>query len=282
MARVTVTEGADRLAFWASATTLPRYPEAFHALGAVYADIQRIRPVLSQRDSMPASVGLLYSTTTEVLEQAWVDSTSERWQHLHALEAIAYALLRANIPFEVVMERDVTPERLADLGALILPATRFLTASVARTLEAAASDRRLTVVAAGPHPALGGLIECAGDPLMWHRRVAAGYRQEVHLNEQWQDLEAHLLPLVRPAAAAPIRVFAEHAIAKAYRVADRALLVMIANWDLHRPRQAVIQGRGVATDLLSNRALGDLGTGLSLEIPAAGWRVLRVAVRPDS
>ena len=277
MARVTLTEGADSLSFWAGTSTLPHYPEAFDALAAVYADLKEVEDVLVQRRPVPASVGLLYSTSTEVFEQPWVTRTSERWQHLHAFEAVAYSLLRSNLPFAVVMEDEVSSQRLAGLNCLVLPAVRFLTRSAAQAIEDAVADDQLTAVTVGPHLPLKGAIEAPCDPLLWHRWAAKGYRQEEYLNEQRRLLGVHLLPLVRPALRTPIRLFSEGVIAKLYRIEGGDLLVMIANWDLQHPTQVVVEGRGSATDLLAAKELGKLDKGLSLMVPPAGWRLLRVA-----
>ena len=278
MARVTLTEGAKAICFWTGASTLPYYPEAFDALAPVYADIKEIEDILMQRRPVPASVGLLYSTTTEVFEQPWTTTTSERWQHLHAFEAVAYALLRSNLPFEVVMEDDLVG-RLGQLDALVLPAVRFLSESAARAIEGAVADDGLRAVAVGPQLPLKGAVESPCDPLIWHRWASQGYRQEEHLNDQWREIALHLIPLLRPAVRAPVQVFSEQAIAKLYRVEGGDLLVMIANWDLDEPTEVVVEGSrpGGTTDAISGRDLGKLEEGISLEVPPAGWRVIRVA-----
>jgi len=174
------------------------------------------------------------------------------------------------------MEDDVAPERLAQLDALVLPAVRFLTESAARAVEGAVAGDGLRAVAVGPQLPLKGAVESPCDPLIWHRWASKGYRQEEHLNEQWREIALHLIPLLRPAVRAPVQVFSEQAIAKLYRVEGGDLLVMIANWDLDEPREVVLEGRGSATDAISGRKLGKLAEGLSLEVPPAGWRVLRV------
>jgi hypothetical protein len=277
MARVTVAEGAGAICFWTPGDKLPYYPAAFDGIAAAYRDIATIEELLASRRRLPASVGLLYSTTTEVFEQPWTTNTSQRWQHLHAFEGLAYSLLRSNLPFEVVMEDDLTPQRLGQLDALVLPAVRFITESAAQAIEAAVADRGLRAVATGPHPPLKGVIEAPCDPLIWHRWASEGYRQEEHLNEQWREVALHLVPLVRPAVGASVQVFSERVISRLYRLEGGDLLVMIANWDLHEPVEVVVEGRGRATDAVTGEDLGKLEEGRALTVLPAGWRVLRVA-----
>ena len=54
---------------------------------------------------------------------------------------------------------------------------------------------------------------------------------------------------------------------------------MIPNWDLAAPWVVVVAGArpGGTTDAISGRDLGKLEEGISLEVPPAGWRVIRVA-----
>ncbi len=277
MTRVTVTEGANGICYWTSAAPLPYYPAAFDGMAGPADDIASMERLLMSRRGLPASIGLLYSTTTEVFEQPWGLNTSERWQHLHAFESTAYSLLRSNIPFDTVMEDELTPERLGQLDALVLPAARFLTESAAGAIEEAVAHGGLRAVVCGPHLPLKGAVEAPCDPLIWHRWASEGYRQEEHLNEQWLEIKLHLLPLLRPVVHAPVQVFSERAISRVYRIPGGALLVMIANWDLHQPVEAAVEGHGTLTDALSGQSLGELDGSMILTVPAAGWRVLTVA-----
>jgi len=276
MTRVTVTEGAQSLCFWTPAQQLHLHPAAFEGIAAAHRDIAQIEHLLMSRRRLPASVGLLYSTTTEVFEQPWRINTSERWQHLHAFEGTAYSLLRANFPFEVVMEDDLSPERLSQLDALVLPAVRFLTESAARAIEVAVAEDGLRAVTTGPRLPLKGAIEAPCDPFIWHRWAREGYRQQEHLNEQWSEIRLQLLPLLRPAVRTPVQVLSERVISGLYRITGGGLLVMIANWELHQPAEVTVEGRGHVTDALSGEALGNLHDGVTLTVAPAGWRVLTV------
>lgn len=278
MARVTIVEGANALCYWTPAGPLPFYPAAFDAMAEVYRDVAQIDNILLQRKWLPQPIGLLYSTTTETLEQAWQENTSERWQHLHAFEGIAYSLRRSNIPFEIVMEDEITADRLRRLQALILPNVRFLTASVATAIEEAVAQTGLRALAAGECVPLRGMIVTNCDPLIWHRWASRGYRQERYANEQWREcqttLASHLLPLID----APARVYSELALGQLYQLDDGDLLFMIANWDLNELIEVAVEGDVEANDLLSGRKLGRLDDLGRLTIPPAGWRVLRLSL----
>lgn len=277
MARVTLTEGANSICYWTPAEPLPHYPEAFDAFAEVYREVGQIEDAMATRQPVPASIGLVYSTTTEILEQSWRTRTSERWQHLHAFEGMAWALRRCNIPFEIVMEDEITPERLETLRAVVLPATRFLTESAMQALQQAVGDSGLLVLAAGDCPPMRGMVTTDCDPLIWHRWAARGYRQERYAEQQWFEVRRKLSPRLQPVIEAPVRVYSERAIGCCWRLEDGDLMVMIASWDLEDLTEVAIEGEGRATDMITGRDLGPTSEVGRLTIPQAGWRVLRVS-----
>lgn len=277
MGRVTITEGASGLCWWTPAAPLPFYPAALDAMAEVARDVERIEEVLAQRRPDPCRVGLLYSTTTEVLEQPWRTNTSERWQHLHAFEGLAYSLRRANVPFEFVMEDELTPQRLRGLRALVVPAVRFLHADAAAAIERAIAETGLVALAAGECVPLRGMVSTDCDPLIWHTWASRGYRQEHYANRQWLEARNTLLPQLLPMVAAPVRVYSDRAIARHYALPDGDLLLLVASWELEDITEVAIEGEGRATDLLSGRELGTIAAIGRLTINPAGWRVLRVS-----
>lgn len=276
MARVTLTEGAGSICYWTPAGPLLSYPDALDTMAEVYRDVSGIEDALAQRRPIETSIGLLYSTTTETMEQPWEEDTSERWRHLHAYEGLSYALTRCNVPFETVMETDLTPARLRHLQALILPAVRWLSESAAAALEDAISQRGLRVLAAGECVTVRGMIASGCDPMIWHNRARRGYRQQRYADEQWQEfrttLAHHLLPLID----APVRVYSERAVGRLYDLEDGDRMLLVASWDLESLCEVAIEGRGRATDMLSGRELGEVDEIGRLTVPPAGWRVLRI------
>ena len=276
MARVTLTEGANSICYWSPSEPLPSYPEAFDALAEVYRDIQQIGGTLNRRRPSASTIGLLYSTSTEVMQQPWDRSTSERWRHLHAFEGIAYALTRSNVPFEILMEDELTAERLGSFKALLLPATEFLSAPAAAAIEEAIAQTGLRSLAAGRCVPLQGMIKADCDPLLWHYWAARGYRQEVRASDQCDELRALLLSLL-PLIDARVCAYSDRVVSRSYLIDDDDVLLMIASWDLHDICEVAIEGEGRATDLLSGRDLGDVSDLGRLTVQPAGWRVLRIA-----
>lgn len=276
MARVNITEGANAACYWTGASSLPYYPQAFDALAEVRTDVRHVEKLLTQRSALPANVALVYSTTTEVFEQPWAENTNERWRHLHAFEGIAYSLRRANVPFDVILEDEITPERLARLDALVLPSTRFLTVSAAQAIERAIAMQGLQVLTAGNCAPLDGALATGCDPHVFRRAAIRGYRQEEYLNRQWADVRAKLLPHLLPLVEAPVRIHGDSVIGQTHRLEDGTLLTLVTNWDLHESAEAVIEGSGQARDALTNEKIGDLAQARTIEIAPAGWRIIRI------
>ncbi|MFW6438353.1 MAG: hypothetical protein ACOCZ7_04990, partial [Armatimonadota bacterium] len=258
MARLTITEGANSVCYWTSAEPLPSYPAAFDTLAEVYRDVAKIEDALGRRTPAQSNVGVLYSTTTETMEQPWESDTSERWQHLHAYEGVLYSMLRCNVPFETVMETELSQELLSRFDALILPAVRWLSDSALSTIEHAISHEGLHVVAAGECLTVRGMIASGCDPLIWHNRARRGYRQERYADEQWQECRTTIAPHVLPVVEAPVGVYSERAVGRLYDLDDGDQMLLIVSWDLEDLCEVAVEGEGDAIDMLSGRELGPL------------------------
>lgn len=276
MARVTIAEGAGGVCYWTPAEPLPHYPGAFDACAEVFRDVDSIGDALAGRRPAAASVGVLYSTTTETMEQPWRKETSERWRHLHAYEAVLYSMTRCNVAFETVMETGLSRKALRDYRVLILAEVRWLTESVVAAIEEAIGRDGLLVVAAGECVNVRGMISTGCDPLIWHDRARRGYRQERYANEQWQECRTTIGRHILPFAEMPVSVYSERAIGRLYDLDDGDQMLLIASWDLEEICEVAIEGEGVAVDMLSGRELGAINEIGRLTIPPAGWRVLRI------
>ncbi len=276
MARVTLTEGANSVCYWTPAGPLPHYPDAFDALSEVHRDVEKIEDALSRREPIDPAIGLLYSTTTETMEQPWEHNTSERWRHLHAFEGLAYCMSRSNIPFQTVMETELTLERLEDLEALVMPEVRWLSESALSTLEDAIANRGLRVFSSGGCLKIRGMISSGCDPLIWHEYARRGYRQEARADERWNDFRNTLGPEIQPLVDAPAHVYSPWVVGKLYSIGEDRLMLLIASWDLDDICEVAIEGDGRATDMLSGRELGPLDEVGRLTVPPAGWRVLEI------
>jgi len=278
MAKITITEGANALCYWASGSLTAYHPDGFDGMAAAYADVVKIRDVLDRRAPYPAQVGVLYSTTTEVMEQPWRKNLSERWVHLHSFEATLWSLLRGNVWRRVVMEDEIAAGALSGLRVLIAPSVRFLCKSAHAAIERAAAQG-LTVVVAGDSVPIKGAVRVEHEVTFWHRCIRSGYRTIRNLNKHYADAEQRLVPLVRQRLEYPVQASSPMGISKLYSVGDE-LVLMIANWDLHEPTPAELTAAKAfsVTDALTGQDLGELSRErrLSLSVPAAGWRVLRL------
>ncbi len=277
MARLTITEGANSICYWTPAAPLPHYPAALDALAEVYRDVEKIEEMLTQRRPVEASVGVLYSTTTETMEQPWERETSERWRHLHAYEGLLYSMSRCNLPFETVMETDLSREMLRRFDALVLPEVRWLSDSALGAIEDAIGRDALRAVAAGECMTVRGMTGTSYDALIWHDAARRGYRQEQYADEQWHEfrtnLSHHLLPLID----GPVCVYCERTVGRVYDLEDGDRMLIVTSWDLNDLCEFALEGEGLATDMLSGRELGTIDEIGRLTVPPAGWRVLRIS-----
>ena len=276
MARITITEGGEAICYWCSGSMTAEYPEGFDGMEAAYRDVTQLQQLLAVRTPAPTEVGLLYSTTTEVFEQPWESNLSERWAHLHSFEATAFALLRGNVAFRIVMEDDLSASALDGLDAVVLPNVRFLSASAHETIMRAAADGT-AVLAAGECVDIEGAHPLDYDVTFWHRMIMSGYRLRSNMDAHYQEAERGLLPLLRSLVDQEVTVSSPTGISRLYDL-PRGKLMMIANWDLKQATWALIAGESHyrVTDALTGGELGDIGDGGTLTIPIApaDWRVL--------
>ena len=276
MARITVTEGGNAICYWCSGSMTAEYPDGFDGMETANREIVRLGELIAARSPAAAEVGLLYSTTTEVLEQPWETNLSERWVHLHSFEATAFALLRGNVAFRIVMEDELADGALDGLDALVLPNVRFLSASAHEAITRAAADGT-AVLAAGECVDIQGAHPLDYDVTFWHRMIRSGYRLRSNMDGHYREAERGLLPLLRRLVDQQVTVSSPTGISKLYDL-PRGSLLMIANWDLKQATWAEItaQSRCRARDALTGGELGDLGDGTSLTVPIApaDWRVL--------
>jgi hypothetical protein len=278
MTRITVTEGANAICYWQSGAYTAYYPEGYSGMGEAYSEIVQLEAMLQARTPHPAEVGLLYSTTTEVMEQPWRTNLNERWVHLHSFEGTAFAMMRGNVAYRIVMEDELSDGDLDGLAALVLPNVRFISGGARETIEEAAAAG-MKLYAAGECVAMVGAQAVDYDVSYWHRRIQAGYRQIGYLNTHYAQAEKELLPLLREDVAPAVSVSSRMGISKLYDAGD-GMVLMIANWDLHRSTEATVEsahGYGMV-DMLSGEQLGTLGEGsqVALEVPAGGWRILKL------
>ncbi|MFP3904837.1 MAG: hypothetical protein ACLFWB_11400, partial [Armatimonadota bacterium] len=219
MARITITEGANAVCYWVSGHYTALYPDGYDGMAEVYDDLQAVGDLLADREPVSPEVGLLYSTTTEVMEQPWQENTAERWQHLHSVEGTAFALLRGNIPFRIVMEDQIADGALEGLKALVVPSARFLSQSAHRAINAAAEDG-LAVCVCGPCVEIDRSMNIPYDVAYWHRRVQKGYRQRSYLDAQYIDACSDMLPLLRDNSDLDVSVASDAEIGKIYSAGE--------------------------------------------------------------
>ncbi|MFO7945896.1 MAG: hypothetical protein R6V19_03655 [Armatimonadota bacterium] len=116
----------------------------------------------------------------------------------------------------------------------------------------------------------------AYDVTYWHRRIREGYRQRSYLDAQYIDACSDLLPLLRDNSDLDVSVASDAGVGKIYSAGDDTL-VMVANWELHRPAEATISTtepmRG--TDLISGEDLGR-NRNFELQVAPADWRILKL------
>ncbi len=276
MAKITITEGGEAICYWCSGAMAAEYPEGFDGMATAYRDIVQIQELAAIRTPARVEVGLLYSTTTETLEQPWETNLAERWVHLHSFEATAFALLRGNVAFRIVMEDEIADGALDGLQALVLPSVRFLSASAHEAITRAAVNGTAVLVA-GECVEIDNAHPLDYDVTFWHRMIRSGYRLRSNMDAHYQEAERGLLPLLRRLVDQEVTVHSPMGISKLYELPRRKLL-MVANWDLKQATWAEIEARSHfrATDALTGGELGDVGEGKTLTVPIApaDWRVL--------
>jgi hypothetical protein len=276
MMRTTIAEGARCICFWNNARALSSYPEGLDAVGAVAADVDKIMNVLDERQAFPARVGLLYSTATEIVQQPWRKNTLERWLHLHAFEAMGYALTRRSVQFRVVFDDGLDETALAGMDVLILAGVTHMTAPVAEMLEKRMAEGKLRVLADPASLALKGAAVCEFDQDYWFSKQLKGYRQVRYLDQQAAQISKSLLPELDLPELQPVLLSSDNCLAKIFRGKQDSLLVFVVNWDIWGEASARMDFAKPykVKDEISGHELGS-GKTLELRLQPAGWRVIR-------
>jgi hypothetical protein len=280
MMRTTIGEGANRICFWTNARVMADYADGFEAIGAVSADSGKVAPALQERKPLPARVGLLYSTVTEILQQPWRKNTLERWRHLHAFEAMAYALTRRSVQFRIIFDDELNAQTLAGLDVIILTGVTHLTKPVAEMLEKAVADGELKVLKDPASLPIQGAKPCEFDQDYWFNKQLRGYRQVRHLDHQAQEIWKMVLPELDLAKLQLVALSSESCFAKIFQGKDNSLLVFVINWDIENECKAMLnfQKPCIVREEASGQDLAN-GKALQLKVSPAGWRVLRCSPR---
>jgi hypothetical protein len=277
--RTTLAEGADAIGFWESARAIPHYPDAFDAIGSVGAEARGLDAVLLEREPFPSRLALLYSTASEIAQQPWRENTIERWRHLHAFEAMAYALTRRSIQFHVVLDSELDEKALAAIDVLVLTGVTHLSRPVAERVEKAITTQKLTVLTDPVSLPLDGAKACRFNPDYWLKRQQQGYRQSRYLDQQAHEIAAKVVPQLRLFSLQPVQVASESCFVKLFGGKRGSLLAFVVNWDTQAASTARLSLREPSTvrDEMSGRDLGRVSAGkaLELELEPAGWRILR-------
>jgi len=274
--RTTIAEGANAICFWESARAFGHVPDAFDAIGEIVDEAGKLTGVLNERRPYPARVGLLYSTTTEILQQPWRKNTLERWRHLHSFEAMAYALTRASVQFRVLLENELDDKQLSAIDVLIVTGATHLAQPVAEKLEAAAAKKEFALLTDSACLPLQGATVCATDPDYWYKSQLKGYRHVGYLDRQAAGIRKTVLPKLGVAERQPLTVSSDNGFARIFDGAEGSLLVFVVNWDLDNEaavRLAFKEPHRV-TDVLEGSAVAE-GRSAVLRLSPADWRVLR-------
>jgi hypothetical protein len=281
LARFTVAEGAPGISYWGWPDGLSVYPEAFDAIADVHRDVGALGGVRAGLRPYPVAVGVLYSTSTEVLEQPWRSNTLERWQHLHAWESVLYTFRRSHVLHRVVLESEVNEASLAGLQVLVLSGVRFLARPVAEQIEARVRQGRMQVLADSESIHLAGATVVEFDPYFWYQKQLDGYRQPRYLEEQRRRLAKTLVPRLLEVTGQKRLVDADNVVSFAYLDARAETVLFVVNWDLDQSAEALLPGvtLGQVRDLLASpgSAPAAVAGGVSVSVSPAGWRVISLA-----
>lgn len=272
----TIAEGANAICFWENARAFGYVPDAFGAIGAVVGEAGKLSEVLKERRPYPARVGLLYSTTTEILQQPWRRNTLERWRHLHSFEAMAYALTRASVQFRVILENELDDRQLSGLDVLVLTGVTHLAQPVAAKLEEAVAKNDLKLLADATCLPLHGATVCEFDPDHWFNSQLKGYRHVSYLDRQAAEIRKSVLPRLGLVEVQPLTVSGDNGFARIFKGKDDTLLAFVVNWDLDKDTLVRLALRDAhrVTDAMTGKTVAE-GKSLELKVGPAGWRVLR-------
>jgi len=270
----TFSEGAKGIVYYPWNSLTPEHKKA-----AMEAFAQSIKPICDQVGDLhrpKGKVAVYYSDTTRALADVWRDNPIERYKHLHQCDALAYYLLRKGIPFEMVMEDEITrPEDLQRFEVVISAGIDHLKQSSAGLLAAYTKKGGRLILDKGSAVNIPGMQKLNLDAGSWYAAVVDGSQRPSDLEYQAGLLDSVLsgqlngLSLCRSSS---------RSLNVNYLTDGRYIYLFIVNDDPDAAIQSeLLLDRSYRVfDVLNGQ---DLGVTDRLRVAVDGLRVLKLALQ---
>ncbi|MDD5596550.1 MAG: hypothetical protein PHV82_01315 [Victivallaceae bacterium] len=231
----TFSEGAKGIVYFSGRSLTPAHVEAAaDTYKKFIAPICANTPKLHKADG---KVAVLYSTTTRIFADLWKNNPIERYKHLHECDALAYYLFRKGIPFDILLESELSS--LADLKkfpVIFSAGLEYLSAGKAKLLEEYVKGGGKLITDRKSYTNIGLKVDF--DAEFWYRMVTDGNQRASDMEFQAGLLDNALSKYLEKIPM-PCKTSCRH-INLNYLTDGKTLYLFIVNDDLNSPISTVL------------------------------------------
>jgi len=268
----TFSEGARGIVYFPGNSLTPAHVEAA-------ADVYKkfIVPICADTPKLQkveGKVAVLYSTTTRVFADLWKNNPLERYKHLHECDALAYYLFRKNIPFEMLLEDELSSSAdLKKFPVIFSAGLDYLSADKAKIMEEYVKDGGKLIIDRKSHINLEQKVDF--DAESWFRNIANGNQRASDMEFQAGLLD-NVLSKYLEEISAPCITSCRH-INLNYLTDGKNLYVFIVNDDLNASISATLRfdRKYDVVDILTKKEFKNVGV-MQVQIEPAELKVIKL------
>lgn len=270
----TFSEGGKGIVYFPGRSLSPA-----HVTAGEEAYNKFIRPVCErtpQLHKMPGKVGVLYSATTRIFSDLWVNNPIERYKHLHECDALAYYLLKKAIPFEMIIEDEIkSSDDLKRFPVIISAGLNFISKEKETIIEDYIPNGGKFILDKKSAVNIPGMKAVDFDAESWYRKVIEGTQKASDMEDQAELLDKDLSLEFKDLK--PICKTNDRCLNINYLSDGKDIYLFIVNDDLTAIAESIISfDRTYEThDIIENKNYGRIDS-LKISVNPAELKVLRL------
>ncbi len=268
----TFSEGAKGIVYFPGRSLSPQHVEAAAKIYRKY-----ILPICTKTPDLhkpEGKVAVLYSTTTRTFADIWQKNPLERYKHLHESDALAYYLLKKGIPFEMLLENEISClDDLQHFSVIISSGLNYLRADKFKLLEKYLKKGNKLLIDKNSKINLGTPIDF--DASYWYQAVKKGNQSEADMEYQADLLDSALSKYLKNISA-PCKISTRH-INMNYLTDGKNIYLFLVNNNLNKKisSEIIFNTKYDIYDIISEEHRNNVGQ-MPVIIPPGELKVIKI------